>query len=367
MSLFRPLPTAVAAVTCLVAGAVAAQCCSVPVFRYALDHWPLDPFRLEVAQSDFRSDSLANTLRNLGENSPFNLEAERSNDPAAPSRLFAPIRGRSQGQTESPPPLWEGALTSDAFKALTDSPARREIARLILEGHSMVWILVETGQNTEDEPARKLFEQRLRFLEQVSELPPIDPSDPSNKIGPGPQLALKLALLRVSRNNPAETHFLKMLAGPNGLDSLPPEKPFAAVVFGRGRVLGAWSDPDESTIEEASRFLMGACSCQVKNQNPGWDLLSPTAWDESLRIADQKRVAALEASSQKSPEAGSTAQKATPQPETVVFQSTSNPPDKSPESSRSLITSSVFRTTLAMLLVAFSLVLAVAARRPKRP
>ncbi len=61
-----------------------------------------------------------------------------------------------------------------------------------------------------------------------------------------------------------------MLAGPK-LAELPAGKPFVAPVFGQGRVLGAWGaeSMDVEGIEEASFFLTGACSCQVKAQNPG--------------------------------------------------------------------------------------------------
>jgi hypothetical protein len=370
VSPLRLVPITLATAACLVAGAVAAQCCSVPVFRYALDHWNADPFRLEVSPSDFRSDALANTLRNLGENSPFNLEAERSNDPASPSRLFAPARGASRGApSSSNHPLWEGSLTPETFRALTESPARREIAKLIVEGHSMVWVLVETGQPSVDEPARELLQGRLRFLEKVSDLPPLDPSDPSNKLGPGPTLAIKLGSVRVSRNDQTEQPLIKMLAGPQGLDPLPADKPFAAVVFGRGRVLGVWSDPDESTIEDASRFLMGACSCQVKNGNPGWDLLTATAWDQALRNAEQQRLAQAttsNASGGAPPTANSSP--VASQPETVVFESSPAATPSSPSTqSQSPLHSSRLQSSVALLIAALALVLSVLARKRSRP
>jgi hypothetical protein len=58
-------------------------------------------------------------------------------------------------------------------------------------------------------------------------------------------------------------------------------QPMAFPVFGRGRALyalvGAGIVP--GTIEDASQFLVGACQCTVKADNPGIDLLMSADWD----------------------------------------------------------------------------------------
>jgi hypothetical protein len=43
---------------------------------------------------------------------------------------------------------------------------------------------------------------------------------------------------------------------------------------------------DEEGIDEACFYLTGACSCQVKVQNPGWDLPMNVKWNERLIAAD---------------------------------------------------------------------------------
>jgi hypothetical protein len=35
-------------------------------------------------------------------------------------------------------------------------------------------------------------------------------------------------------------------------------------------------------IEDTSLFLTGRCSCRVKNENPGWDLLLKVDWESAL-------------------------------------------------------------------------------------
>jgi hypothetical protein len=61
-------------------------------------------------------------------------------------------------------------------------------------------------------------------------------------------------------------------------------EPLVFPVFGRGRSLlplvGAGITPEN--IRGSARFLAGACSCQVKEQNPGFDLLVAANWNELI-------------------------------------------------------------------------------------
>jgi hypothetical protein len=177
--------------------------------------------------------------------------------------------------------LSEGPLDPDTLAAVLDSPVRRELVRRILEGDSVVWV-VATKTGGEGEVER--VASRLRFLEQVAELPAQNPDDPDSQLGPGPDLKLKFTVLPLSLDDPAERHFAAMLAGPAHQDFVKNGIPFAAPVFGRGRVLGAWplEELDDLMIEDTSLFLTGRCSCRVKNENPGWDLLLKVDWETAL-------------------------------------------------------------------------------------
>jgi len=52
----------------------AAECCTIPVFRYALDRWQADAYRLEFPASALQTPAIADFFRNLGSDSPVNLE-----------------------------------------------------------------------------------------------------------------------------------------------------------------------------------------------------------------------------------------------------------------------------------------------------
>jgi hypothetical protein len=71
--------------------------------------------------------------------------------------------------------------------------------------------------------------------------------------------------------------------GPEGKID-PSTTSFASVVFGRGRVLGAWPLDilDDAALENACMFLVGRCGCRLKNENPGWDILLNLDWEKAL-------------------------------------------------------------------------------------
>ena len=250
--------------------------CSIPVFRYALDRWQADFYRIETPTDAAKEASLAPLLRNLGHNSPVNLQMVAPANPnGTQSQLLFP-----QGET----PVWSGYLEAEKFSELTDSPIRTELAKRLLSGDSGVWIVLESGQKELDDAEVARLEKRIAFLETVADLPSIDPNDPSNRLGPGPELRVGFSLIRISKDDRRENVLRTMLLGPLWNPVQTGDGPIAAVVFGRGRVLGAWptKELDEESIDEACLFLLGACSCQVKQLNPGWDLMMSLDWDQKL-------------------------------------------------------------------------------------
>ena len=60
--------------------------------------------------------------------------------------------------------------------------------------------------------------------------------------------------------------------------------PQAFPVFGRGRVLYALVNRgiNKDNIAEGCAFLVGGCSCVVKAENPGTDLLMSVNWEGAL-------------------------------------------------------------------------------------
>jgi hypothetical protein len=112
-------------------------------------------------------------------------------------------------------------------------------------------------------------------------------------------LRLEFSLLRLSRHDPNERPFIQMLLGAEAdLDEM--KAPIVFPVFGQGRALYALVGDGikDETIEKAATFLIGKCSCEVKEQNPGMDLLLAADWkaiiqSQSAGIPDLPTMAEL--------------------------------------------------------------------------
>ena len=258
--------------------AAAAECCTIPVFRYALDRWEPDKLPLILPPSASQDVALTDLLRPLRANGKANLDIKTSKD-AALEKSELHFANHGEGLT------WSGELNAAALAALLDSPAREKIIRCILSGDSIVWVIVR-GDNDEDKAHAGRIAKRLNFLEQVAALPVQDANDPDSQLGKGPPLKLKFTTLELRRDDPAEQLLVKMLAGPR--DEIDPaHTSFAAAVFGRGRVLSSWklAELDDAALEDASMFLTGRCSYRIKDNNPGWDLLLNVDWPAALEKA----------------------------------------------------------------------------------
>ena len=100
----------------------------------------------------------------------------------------------------------------------------------------------------------------------------------------GVPLKIHFTTLAVSRNDPAEEVFVSMLLNHSQRMRSITEEPIAIPIFGRGRVLEGMIGKD-ITLEHtlgASSYLCSACSCQVKEENPGMDMLMAVKWADHM-------------------------------------------------------------------------------------
>jgi hypothetical protein len=275
----------------LVASGVAAapeRTCNIPVFRYALERWPASPYEVVAYHRGPLSDdgkAALNALRGIGAN--VAVDRIDVSEPIPPkwkelldkSKLEVPCMVAIFPGTEIV--AWAGPLTADAAKKLTDSPVRREVAKRLLEGDSAVWLMVDSGDPAKDAAAVGTLETELKRLTQSMKLPPHAPDDPP--LLSDVPVKIAFSVLRVAKNDPAETALTTMLH--NSETGL--EGPVVYPIFGRGRALWAMAakglTPDN--IAEAAAFLIGACSCEAKDLNPGLDLLFAADWEQGLRAA----------------------------------------------------------------------------------
>ena len=98
------------------------------------------------------------------------------------------------------------------------------------------------------------------------------------------ELRIDFSVVRVSRKDPKEAAFLAMLLASES-DLAEYDEPIVIPVYGRGRTYYALVGKGirSELIAENCRFICGDCSCQVKEENPGSDLLFSVDWAAKVR------------------------------------------------------------------------------------
>lgn len=288
--------TAIGRATLIVLGAtLAAHACNVPVFRFALERWRPDPYRVTVFHRGALNDAdkaLIGSLEDRQDKSALNL-AVRTLDvgelDGADQELFSKLKTATlpalvvhyPAHLRIAEPVWSAPLGPESVARLIESPIRSELVRRLTDGQTAVWLFLECGQPEKDDAAAMLVLEQLKQLEQELKLPELTDSSEDKLLAATP-LKVAFSLLRISRSD-AEQPLVQML-----LHSEPDLKefsdPMVFPVFGRGRALlpliGA--GVTASNIHDSAAFLVGACSCEVKEQNPGFDLLLAADWDVLL-------------------------------------------------------------------------------------
>ncbi len=265
--------------------ATQAPACSVPVFRYALEHWAPDAYQVEIRHRDPLTSEQQALVSELSRNKAGNLATKVIESSDATPQLIV----KHPAALKSPQIVWTGPLTENSVQAVLDSPLRRDIATKLGEGDSAVWVLLEIGDKDKDDAAAALLERELQRLSETMELPKLDDQDIKNGLVSLPDDGLRLSfpIVRLSRTDPAEQFLVQLLLATEG-DLKDFREPIAFPIFGRGRVLYGLVGKgiNAGNLGEASRFLIGSCSCQIKEQNPGVDLIMSADW-KALMKADK--------------------------------------------------------------------------------
>ncbi len=280
----------------LYSGELSISACTTPVYEYALLNWPADPYGIFVFH---RGD--------LSREEQAEIE-ELKRSPAEPvvrlvdvqADLDEPARRLWERQGEvtlpwmvvcrpSPPGrervAWTGSLNRENVQRVLDSPMRQEIARRILHGDGAVWIFLESGVRDKDDEAARLLESELKRLSKI--VRPVYPIATETQAAEAVEAttgeAVHFSMMRLARDNFEEKFLIDLL-----LDSEPDlrglAEPMTFPMFGRGRVLYALVGKGihAGNIHEACTFLVEGCSCIVKAENPGSDLLMAVDWQGLL-------------------------------------------------------------------------------------
>lgn len=337
-------------------GVASVQACSIPVYRYALERWDTDPYRVVVFYENELVPGTGEQLEPLVRASSAIYGEVPAEVNAVPGDLKANLSLRFVDLTEDPDPqmlklwesqvhpelpwvvirfphsarlkhvLWRGPLDALPSDTLTESPARKEVVEHLIQGQTAVWVLLETGDEAQDEKALTQLTEGLKKSQAELNLPTLDESDEDEWLSGKDKTPLKIDfhVIRVARSNQQEIPLVTMLvkSHPEVLKHL--REPLAFPVFGRGRsLLGlAGEEITETSVVEACRFLIEACQCTVKEQNPGVDLLLTANWERIFEnidpLADQAETLLVSITDFLESEEGEPVQAATVTPASVA-------------------------------------------------
>ncbi len=310
---------AVLAVLLAMAWSASSWGCTLPIFRYGLEQWHPDTYVVTIFTHGEASESaraVTDSLQDAADRNegPANLrvqvvDVDRMADFQDPDQDLAEMWARvGEGAGDElmvvqyPNPggyllpvvqpardfdlVWKGEPTREAAASLLESPLRREVGRRLLEGDSMVWVLVEGGDKEADEAAAAELQEWIDDAASTIPLPEIEERDKERYMsGFGPELKVAMSMIRLSRDDAAEAATLGMLLEQES--GLRESKAAIAVpVFGRGRMLGGFTGEffTQEMIHNAADFLIGSVdSCEIKDQNPGTDLLTVSPWSAVMQ------------------------------------------------------------------------------------
>ena len=112
-------------------------------------------------------------------------------------------------------PAWSGPLTEASVAGVVDSPLRREIVRRLVDGHSAVWVLLESGHKNQDAAAEATLKRELEQDSKTIKLPDPEVLQADEAYKPNTKVALRVefSLLRIKRHDVAEEALRAMLVG----------------------------------------------------------------------------------------------------------------------------------------------------------
>ncbi len=280
-----------------------ALACNIPVFRYALERWQTDSYEIVVFYDELSSEQqsfVAQLEASSNENNgPANAVVVRSKSdgtsstPESNAGLLKTISQspgfklpyvvvRSQaGQGRAIQP-WHGPLDEAKQIGLFDSPVRKELVRRLQNGHSVVWLVVKSNNTTSSTEIIDLLKSQCEELATKIKLPD-GIGLPGSELHSEVPLLVKFSYLEIDPKDSREQFLVNLFSGVHP-ELTNNDEPLIVPVFGRGRALEVIpaSDVNPALMEDLTLFMSGACSCQVKEKNPGFDLLLSTNWNREL-------------------------------------------------------------------------------------
>lgn len=273
----------------------AIQGCNIPVFRYALERWEPSPYILEVYHASPLTREDKRLLEGLRDKSTFkggllniqvNLSSSEADhfDPRIVPSLPAMVLYFPDDSNRLNP-IWAGSLDEENINRLYDSPARNRIREELQSGRTSLFLVLSSSRGEAD---LEKLEATEAILEQAEK--EIYITAPGTDINGNPirnpdfsHTELSFGAIFIDRMDPREEVLARILLGTEQ-DLWDYDMPIAFPLFGRGRILYALVGEgiNKGMVYQACNAVTGWCSCVVKDDNPGTDLLIAADWTAGL-------------------------------------------------------------------------------------
>jgi hypothetical protein len=186
---------------------------------------------------------------------------------------------------------------------------RTEIGRLFDQGHGVVLLILDGAEKAENArmesvartviakaAAGKLSEDQAAGPTVAQPQSPAAGTAGDREPGAGPAV-LRVGLLKFDRSKTTERWLLGMLKAmtPEPSKNKVSQEPVLFAIYGRGRAMppGIGKEVTDESLTGLLCFLAGQCSCTIKDQNPGLDLLMRWDWEVAAeKFADDEQAAA---------------------------------------------------------------------------
>lgn len=268
----------------------------IPVFRTALEEWPLDKFELWLTSPgrvNSGTQELLDLLRHSLSTTPDQINLtltirdlktlsaeERSARPAlahiAQNDTMVLLPPKSWNRDR---PVWSGSSKGSNLTRILSSRVGQKCTDHLLGGASIVWLIVKGTKWSEDSEAASRLKRGLTKAQQELVLPEIRNSQlqVSSSVVP---LKLNFVTMTATRNGGSSSTFLQILASTH---PKAPDETFVIPIFGRGRTTGA-IPLSELTPEKVFALCRSLCAAESKTKSnmPGFDLLFATDWETRL-------------------------------------------------------------------------------------
>ncbi|MBP88299.1 MAG: hypothetical protein CMJ64_16550 [Planctomycetaceae bacterium] len=298
--------------------AAVAVACETPVYRYAMYRWqpaPYEVYFFHDAEPDDKHQQVAELLEGFGRGSatpanvaylPVNVaeDKELASVPPDVKKAWDAREDKSLPTYFISTPYGAGLkfdqLDPATVKALVESPARKSLAAQLETGKLGVFVMLTGKEAAETKQTEEIMTDLVEEVRSGKVSLYLSPTEASatesseTEAGEGekaeePKGNTELGFMKVDRESAEEKWFVRSLLAMEP-DLEQEERPMVFLVYGRARALLPYIGKGitrENLLREIE-FVSGACSCTVKEQNPGVDLLVRYDWESAAAALADK-------------------------------------------------------------------------------